>query len=466
LASVRPHKVMVVVWHEPERFVETGTAACAKSGNTTGGYTPQDYVGMWQRTVNVIRKYYSDNGYALNVKFGIYFQNYPPNDWCSAGSMINSLYPGDSYVDWVGWDDYVSGGSMSGQSWTDVNDRFYNFLTSNSTAGSNHVYTNKPWFISEMGINATKEGVAASETWYSQAATAIKSNTYPNIRAIVPYDDYNPSDNSGAGGNEYREGYVGGYGNNDSNDTYSSSKQSAFNAIPDAIYSTVTSTSTNPPTINSFSVSPTTVVAGNTAKFSWSTTNTQSCSLNPGGPQNSTATSWTSPALTTLGTFTYTLSCVSSGASTSKTTTVTVSPVLPPSGSGHKGPIVGTELNGMCADNKNGVKALFNPVVLNTCDGSGSEQWTFNTDGTVVNTNGYCLDVKGDATTIETAVDIYSCNGTKAQIWKVNITNHTITSPHSGLCLDDKSALATTFNEVWMYTCNGTKAQYWKTPLG
>lgn len=79
------------------------------------------------------------------------------------------------------------------------------------------------------------------------------------------------------------------------------------------------------PVINSFTANPSTVTVGNRTTLSWSTSNTAGCSVTPGGPTNTTATSWQTLNLTNTGTTTYTLTCKNSaGTSVSANRQVTV----------------------------------------------------------------------------------------------------------------------------------------------
>ncbi|MGB4967773.1 MAG: Ig-like domain-containing protein [Candidatus Saccharimonadales bacterium] len=89
---------------------------------------------------------------------------------------------------------------------------------------------------------------------------------------------------------------------------------------------TVANTSPPPsPTITSFSASPATVTAGNRSTLKWTTTSTKSCAIATGGPTATTMLSWITPLLNTVGTRTYTLTCVNSvGKSVSRTTSITV----------------------------------------------------------------------------------------------------------------------------------------------
>jgi hypothetical protein len=208
LKSVAPHKVMLVIWHEPENDVTPGGADCTVSKGAQG--TAAQYVAMWQYTVTRLR---ADG--VTNAVYVEYFENYPP----LLCNNINQLYAGDNYVDWIGFDTYAQYGSFASVAWDTIVGRFYNFLTANSN--STHNYLSKPWMISEMGI--ANFSVADEETWYQQATTAITNDTFPNLKAIVDFDDNNPS----TGVAENRQAY-------DDAGAFVQAKQD--NAIPNAIF--------------------------------------------------------------------------------------------------------------------------------------------------------------------------------------------------------------------------------------
>jgi hypothetical protein len=105
------------------------------------------------------------------------------------------------------------------------------------------------------------------------------------------------------------------------------------------------------PSITTFTATPISVTTGATSTLNWSTENATTCSVTPGGPVNTMATSWTTPALTTASTFTYTLTCTNSvGALVTKTVSVTaVAPVPAPP------PVISTgTLFGACPTNPGG----------------------------------------------------------------------------------------------------------------
>lgn len=83
VAGIKPRKMMLCVWHEPENDV--GSAG-----------TTNQYMAMWQN----VRSIFDSNG-AINVIWCWVIENYAPFHY-----LLPGLWPGNSYVDWVGWDVY------------------------------------------------------------------------------------------------------------------------------------------------------------------------------------------------------------------------------------------------------------------------------------------------------------------------------------------------------------------------
>ena len=70
----------------------------------------------------------------------------------------------------------------------------------------------------------------------------------------------------------------------------------------------------------------------------------------------------------------------------------------------------------MCVDVAGANSANGTRVQLWTCNGSGAQQWTVGTDGTI-RALGKCMDVAG-ATANGTQIQLWDCNGTGAQQWR------------------------------------------------
>ncbi|HXA57991.1 MAG TPA: glycoside hydrolase family 3 C-terminal domain-containing protein, partial [Streptosporangiaceae bacterium] len=119
---------------------------------------------------------------------------------------------------------------------------------------------------------------------------------------------------------------------------------------------------------------------------------------------------------TTNGTSTVTVTAKDgNGASATQSFVWTVSPGTAASSGGATGPITGYQ--GLCLDDRSASIALFNPIQVYTCNGTGAQQWTVESNGTL-EVLGMCLDVNGAGTANGTLVDLYTCNGTGAQQWQ------------------------------------------------
>ncbi len=69
-------------------------------------------------------------------------------------------------------------------------------------------------------------------------------------------------------------------------------------------------------------------------------------------------------------------------------------------------------LVGKCLENQGGVNANLNPIIVNTCNGSPSQQWVMNDDKTISNpATGKCLDNENGSSTLGNYVVLYGCTG-------------------------------------------------------
>ncbi len=170
IASIKPNKIMLIVWHEPENDV----------GNA--GTTIQ-YVQMWQN----VRDIFDANG-ATNVIWCWCIQNTTPAECsCSASfrAMLPSMWPGNTNVDWVMWDPYASSESIT----NDIANG-YNWLMTNSTAVNN--WASKPFGLAEwgIGINSFVPTAAQQTNGMNQMNDALNvKNMFPNIKLVEYYDD-------------------------------------------------------------------------------------------------------------------------------------------------------------------------------------------------------------------------------------------------------------------------------------
>jgi beta-glucosidase len=123
------------------------------------------------------------------------------------------------------------------------------------------------------------------------------------------------------------------------------------------------------------------------------------------------------------------------------------------------GPITGYQ--GLCLDDRSASTALYNPIQVYTCNGTGAQQWTVESNSTL-EVLGMCLDVAGAGTANGTKVDLYTCNGTGAQVWQPQ-ANGELVNPNSGKCLDD-TGLGGSGTQVQIWSCTDGTNQQWALP--
>ena len=85
------------------------------------------------------------------------------------------------------------------------------------------------------------------------------------------------------------------------------------------------------------------------------------------------------------------------------------------------------------------------------------QHWYHNSNGSL-ETLGRCLDINGDGTAAGTPVELWDCNGIGGQQWTQQ-SNGSLLNPQSGLCLDDPSGNTANGTRLQIWTCNGSPAQ-------
>jgi hypothetical protein len=104
-------------------------------------------------------------------------------------SIISTFYPGNSYVDWIGYDPY-NFASCHHTAWKTFNqtiDPFYKWLESNG-------YGSKPFMLPEYGTVPDPSDPSAAANWYLQIPGVMA--THPNIKAMLTWDDSSGSCNT------------------------------------------------------------------------------------------------------------------------------------------------------------------------------------------------------------------------------------------------------------------------------
>jgi hypothetical protein len=155
VASVKPRKIMFCITHEPEPGV-------GKYGTTN------DYVKMWHN----VRSIFDANG-ATNVIWTWIIENNP-----TFYNLLPGLWPGNSYVDWVGYDVYQSSAT---EDYVARQVSAYDWLVANSTATCS--WTNKPWAWTEwgVGLNSYIPTTGQEAAGISNISVTINNCEFPNV---------------------------------------------------------------------------------------------------------------------------------------------------------------------------------------------------------------------------------------------------------------------------------------------
>jgi len=128
---------------------------------------------------------------------------------------------------------------------------------------------------------------------------------------------------------------------------------------------------------------------------------------------------------------------------------------------GPTGPVTGYD--GLCVDDQSASTANYNPVQVYTCNGTGAQQWTFDTANDTLQALGMCLDISAGGTADGTLVDLYYCNGSGAQVWQPQ-GDGALYNPQSGKCLDDTNWSTTPGTQLQIWDCSGNANQQWTLP--
>jgi beta-mannanase len=106
-------------------------------------------------------------------------------------SIYASLYPGNNYVDWVGFDPYnfynCRNSTGAWRTFDTTISQPYQWLEANG-------FGVKPFILPEYGTVPNPSVSSAAATWWSQVPSTLAN--YPNIKAMVAWDDSTGSCNA------------------------------------------------------------------------------------------------------------------------------------------------------------------------------------------------------------------------------------------------------------------------------
>lgn len=114
---------------------------------------------------------------------------------------------------------------------------------------------------------------------------------------------------------------------------------------------------------------------------------------------------------------------------------------------------------GKCIDVPSGNPADGTQLQLWTCNGTGAQDWTFVSDGTVRGM-GMCMDVAWGSTADGASVQIANCSGNPAQQFVLSAAGDLV-NPQANKCVDVTGANSADGTKLITWTCTGGANQKW-----
>jgi hypothetical protein len=136
-----------------------------------------EYVEAWRHIYEIFEQVGADNVIWTWIHVG----------WIGLEDTVKSFYPGDQYVDWIGYDpfNYYVCRDNDWRSPGDAFGRWYNWLMNNG-------FDDKPIMLAEYGTVADPENEWAQAQWYRNLVSALRK--YPQIRAVSQFNTHKVCD--------------------------------------------------------------------------------------------------------------------------------------------------------------------------------------------------------------------------------------------------------------------------------
>lgn len=134
----------------------------------SGQGTPEEFRAAYRHVQDVFDRVGATNAVWVWVTTG----------WHGNWETIQRMYPGDGYVDWIGWDpyNYYACREMEWMSPGETFGRWYDWL-------EQHGLGDKPLMVAEYGTVGDPDEAAE---WYRNVPAALEK--YPNIKAVVQFN--------------------------------------------------------------------------------------------------------------------------------------------------------------------------------------------------------------------------------------------------------------------------------------
>ncbi|MHB8599701.1 MAG: glycoside hydrolase family 26 protein [Ktedonobacteraceae bacterium] len=164
-------------WGHPYflRFAQEMNGNWYPWSENANGNQPGQYVQAWKHVHDIFTRLG-----ATNVTWV-----WSPNVEYSSSTSLSELYPGTSYVDWIGMDGY-NWSSIQGHHWQTFSQVFqatYNDIM--------HMSTGKPLMISEM---ASAEIGGNKASWITDALATQIPRVFPAIKAVIWFNENKETD--------------------------------------------------------------------------------------------------------------------------------------------------------------------------------------------------------------------------------------------------------------------------------
>jgi hypothetical protein len=166
--------VMIRFAHEMNGDWYPWGTAFSSNFRRSNGNSPQHFVAMWRRVVDIFRQEGASNArwvWAPNIHF---LNNY--NSIGDQNRDLSELYPGDHYVDWIGLSVYNDASRRNWRTFSDLFGGAYQTVTA---------ITHKPLMIAEMGV--TEQGAPSGTSkaqWISQTLLNDIPARFPRVRLV------------------------------------------------------------------------------------------------------------------------------------------------------------------------------------------------------------------------------------------------------------------------------------------
>ncbi|MGP3970704.1 glycoside hydrolase family 26 protein [Streptomyces sp. 6N223] len=136
-----------------------------------------EYVAAWRHIYEIFQEEGADNAIWTWIQVG----------WIGHQDTVASFYPGDEYVDWIGYDpfNYYVCRNNEWRSPDVAFSRWYVWLQRNG-------FADKPVMLAEYGTVADPEDESAQAQWYRDLVPALER--YPNIKAVAQFNTYKNCD--------------------------------------------------------------------------------------------------------------------------------------------------------------------------------------------------------------------------------------------------------------------------------